>query len=108
MKEAARTTILSNKWNNLWMHTTGSLNLDGLNILWTFKISVVLDRIDPLVPLRERPVFVSWVNKILKSRMGATIDEFRVHFDLDSSCRSDIDSWINFALGKRVRALELD
>ncbi|KAM7480148.1 hypothetical protein LguiA_028361 [Lonicera macranthoides] len=116
MKEAASTTVLSHRWDDLWMHTTGCLDFDDSRTLtfWTLKLYIEsrFRKPDPVEegPLVEadRVLFVGWVNRILKSHKGATIDGFRVHFDLDSSFRSDIDSWINFALQKRARRLELD
>lgn len=108
LKEAACTTILSHRWQDLWTRTNGSLDFfDGSEVLWTIKLLVKMKTTDPKrVP--ERPAFVEWVNRILELHKGATIDGFMVHFDLDSSYRSDIDSWINFAFQKSARRLELD
>ena len=107
MKEAARTTILSHRWRNLWPHTTGTLDFDGSKILWALKLYIELGMMDT-DPEPYRPGYISWVNQILNSHKGATIDELKVHFALDLTSRLDIDGWINFALQKRAQKLELD
>ncbi|KAM7483332.1 hypothetical protein LguiB_007915 [Lonicera macranthoides] len=100
--EAARTSILSHRWKKLWTFSTGSLDFVGKNVL---EEIIFFQKFELLKP--ERVKFVSWVNQILNAHTGATINELRVQFDLDLSCGLDIDSWINFALQKRVRRLEL-
>ncbi|XP_059658983.1 F-box/FBD/LRR-repeat protein At5g22660-like [Cornus florida] len=85
MKEAARTSLLSSRWKELWTYSTGALDFDALKVLRKVK---------------ENPE--------LLSGEGATIDDLRVHFDLDSSFTSDIDNWVHFALHKRVKRLELN
>ncbi|KAM7494908.1 hypothetical protein LguiB_029517 [Lonicera macranthoides] len=108
MKEAACTTILSHRWKKLWTHTTGTLDFfEGSNVLWSINLFVEMKLRHPQ-RVQERSPFVKWVNRILESHNGATIDGFRVHFDLDSSYKSDIDSWIKFALQKGARRFELD
>ncbi|KAM7523094.1 hypothetical protein LguiA_012996 [Lonicera macranthoides] len=103
MREAVRTSVLSRRWKDLWTFTTGSLDFDfGSKVLLLineFNLSKILEP--------ERARYISMVNKIVNTHKGATIDAFKVEFDLQLSHKSDIDSWINFALGKRVRKLEL-
>ncbi|KAM7483424.1 hypothetical protein LguiB_008007 [Lonicera macranthoides] len=103
MKEAVRTSVLSRRWKDLWTFTTGSLDFDfGSKVLLLineFDLSQILEP--------ERAIYVSRVNKIVNAHKGATIEAFKVEFDLQLSHKSDIDSWINFALRKRVRKLEL-
>lgn len=107
MKEAVRTTILSHRWRNLWTHTTGTLDFDGSKFLWALKLYIELGIMDT-EPEPYRHGYISWVNQILNSHKGATIDELKVHFALDLTFRLDIDGWINFALQKRAQKLELD
>ncbi|XP_059657317.1 F-box/FBD/LRR-repeat protein At4g00160-like [Cornus florida] len=100
MKEAGRTSLLSKRWRYTWTYIAG-LNFDSVHIKYGLK----LGEKDVEV---ERPLYLSWVNQVLKSHNAPTIDEFRVQFDLDETCRLDIDNWVNFAMEKRVRRLELD
>ncbi|XP_059626061.1 F-box/FBD/LRR-repeat protein At5g22660-like [Cornus florida] len=103
MKEAARTSVVSSRWKELWTYTTGTFNFEALKLLrklrrkGNWKILGV-----------ERANYISWVNRVLNSHKGATLDEFRIHFDLDSSSTSDIDNWVHFAMEKRVQRLELN
>ncbi|XP_059657252.1 putative FBD-associated F-box protein At5g56390 [Cornus florida] len=100
MKEAARTSLLSKRWSYMWTHIA-TLNFDATHILNELKVE------DKELEV-ERHLYLSWVNIVLKSHNGPTIDEFRVQFDLDETCKFDIDNWVNFAVEKRVRRLELD
>ncbi|XP_059657281.1 F-box/LRR-repeat protein At2g42730-like isoform X3 [Cornus florida] len=100
MKEAGRTSLLSKRWRYMWTHITG-LNFDALHVIY----EVLLGNKELEV---ERPLYLSWVNQVLKLYNGPSIDQFRVQFDLDESCRFDIDNWVNFAIEKRVKRLELD
>jgi hypothetical protein len=43
----------------------------------------------------------------LKAHKGSSVEEFRVKFCLESSYKSEIDSWIEFAVRKGVKRLDL-
>ncbi|XP_059657389.1 F-box/LRR-repeat protein At3g03360-like [Cornus florida] len=100
MKEAARSSLISKRWRYMWTYVT-RMNFDASSIIDGILLG------DKEVEA-ERPLYLSWVNQVLKSHNAPTIDEFRVQFDLDETCRFDIDNWINFAMEKRVRSLKLD
>ncbi|XP_059657324.1 F-box/FBD/LRR-repeat protein At1g13570-like [Cornus florida] len=100
MKEAGRTSLLSKRWRYTWTYITG-LNFDSLPIKFGIKLREKKVEV-------ERPLYLSWVNHVLKSHNAPIIDEFRVQFDLDETYRLDIDNWVNFAMKKRVKRLELD
>ncbi|XP_059658905.1 F-box/FBD/LRR-repeat protein At4g00160-like [Cornus florida] len=100
MKEAARTSVLSKRWRYLWTHIT-ILNFDAPHLIDGILLG------DKEVKV-ERPLFLSWVNQVLKSYNGLSVDEFRVKFDLDESCSFDVDNWVNFAIEKRVKRLKLE
>ncbi|KAL9431956.1 hypothetical protein AB3S75_027043 [Citrus x aurantiifolia] len=53
----------------------------------------------------ERKKFISWVNFVLRSLQYRTIEGLRICFDVVSD---DIANWINFAMERRVKKLELD
>lgn len=52
--------------------------------------------------------FVERVNSILKSYRASTLEGFRVKFELNDCYKHHIDKWIDFAISKRVKSLELD
>ncbi|XP_059657263.1 F-box/LRR-repeat protein At3g59200-like isoform X1 [Cornus florida] len=100
MKEAGRSSLLSKRWRYVWTYIT-DLNFDASHIIYGLELE---DK-----ELEEgRPFYLSWVNQVLNSFNGPCIDQFRVQFDLDKTCRFDIDNWVNFAIEKRVKRLDLD
>ncbi|KAM7484763.1 hypothetical protein LguiA_000772 [Lonicera macranthoides] len=103
MKEAARTSILARRWRNLWTLITSSLEFDASNVLFFIKNRGQGALLEPY-----RLKYVKWVNQVLTLHKGATLDAFKVHFDIDLSFKSDIDNWIKFAIQKRVRRLKVD
>lgn len=48
------------------------------------------------------------MNSVVEAHLGPTIDELKLIIDLDSSCQSDIDKMVVFALTKLVKRLELN
>ena len=125
-KDAARTSILSQRWKFLWKFTR-SLEFDGRdqmekdisNRYLSFMIdSTQHQNLEEFIQMTlnlqisiniARHHFVDLVNHVIRSHYGSTIDSFKVSFDLDEkSCKTDIDSWISFAIEKKVQKLELD
>ncbi|GFQ08064.1 fbd-associated F-box protein at4g10400, partial [Phtheirospermum japonicum] len=103
LKEAARTSILSSRWENLWKHT---LHLD-------FDAHSALCRItkhfyETEIRTVERRKYINWVNKVLRSHKGLALKEFRIYFDLGKSAQNAINHWLQFAFERRVERLELD
>lgn len=124
MKEATRSSILSQRWKNSCKLITSRLNFEGWNVLqeidgWflvalrrcarSFNIHDIHQRVilsqlgnsseyGLLQQLRSK--YIKWVNEILDSYKGATIDNFKVHFDLDYTFRSQIDHWVDLAIEK--------
>ncbi|KAM7483456.1 hypothetical protein LguiB_008039 [Lonicera macranthoides] len=95
LREAATTSILSRRLKELWTFTR-SLEFDAPNVL----VKIVRKRdfdhaVDALFKFgserdlalleRKRYKYSIWVNQILKSHKGASIDGLRIRFDMDNS-----------------------
>ncbi|XP_059657469.1 F-box/LRR-repeat protein At2g42730-like [Cornus florida] len=100
IREAARTCVLSKRWEHVWSYKR-VLNFDALQTILHLKSNR-----NELEVGRSR--YINWVNKVVESHHGSTIDEFRVSFCLNNSSSCDIDRWIEFAITKRVQRLEVD
>ncbi|XP_040952332.1 F-box/FBD/LRR-repeat protein At5g56420 isoform X2 [Gossypium hirsutum] len=100
LKEVANICFLSRRLKILWPLIV-ALNFDASNTLGELRRNGRLRK-------KKRTWYINWVNHVLESHKGSTLNEFRVCFDLDWTCRHDIDSWFCFAISKRVRKLELD
>ncbi|CBI20286.3 unnamed protein product, partial [Vitis vinifera] len=107
LREAAATSVLSQRWRYLWTYTS-RLNFDSVvnkivRRSHSFALSTAAGR------RRRRRKYIKWVHKVLaKYRGGRNLDEFRVCFDLSKRSRSDIDKWFEFAMSKNVKNLEFD
>ncbi|KAL6534847.1 UDP-glycosyltransferase [Orobanche gracilis] len=101
MKEAARTTVLSHRWEKLGVRYAWSLNFDLPDATLRLRYGTADGSV-------ERARFIGWVNHILNLHRGSTVDEFRVFFDLDACDGDDIERWIKFAIEKKVCRFELD
>ncbi|KAK8506141.1 hypothetical protein V6N13_002781 [Hibiscus sabdariffa] len=63
---------------------------------------------DPKKLLKETDGYVEWITRFLDLHRAGTIDELRVCFDLNLQHRRCINTWIEIALMKKVKSLELD
>ncbi|XP_038696480.1 F-box/LRR-repeat protein At3g58900-like isoform X2 [Tripterygium wilfordii] len=108
LREAARTSVLSSRWYKVWTFIP-DLNFDASVTLRFLEVQRVLEvqRIQELLMI-ERHKYVNWVNSVLESYQGLTLDKFSVGFDLNGDFGHDIDRWVNFALEKKVRRLVID
>lgn len=100
LKEVASICFLSKRLKSLWPNI-GTLNFDASEALFELRRNGNLRK-------KKRSWFIGWVNQILELHKGSTLNEFRVCFDLDWTCRHDIDSWFHFAISKRVQKLDFD
>lgn len=100
VKEAARTTVLSSRWLNLWNYSS-CLDFDTESTLY---------KIGRRKKLRtsERRKYVKWVSYVLESNKATSITEFRICFDLTNSSQQTITEWLEHALSKQVQKLTLD
>ncbi|KAL9153012.1 hypothetical protein ABFS82_10G020800 [Erythranthe guttata] len=101
MKEAARTTVLSSRWMNLWKHTTSSLDFRADNALARIRENYDLCS-------EERRKYEEWVDRVIRSHKSVTLKEFSVCFDLGLSSQESITRWIEFAFTRHVQKLDLD
>ncbi|KAL7136223.1 hypothetical protein ABFS83_10G015200 [Erythranthe nasuta] len=99
LKEAARTSVLSSRWINLWKHTP-SLDFDAKSSLRKIKKNIKLLK-------SERPKYVKWVNSVLQSHKSTTLKEFKIHFRFDITDENSITQWLEFAFSRQVQRLEL-
>ncbi|KAF3972394.1 hypothetical protein CMV_004099 [Castanea mollissima] len=56
----------------------------------------------------ERKKFIKRVNRILKLLRGSNLDGFRVCFEFNNTFKDLIDGWVDYAISKGVKRLELD
>ncbi|XVE66543.1 hypothetical protein DITRI_Ditri08aG0087400 [Diplodiscus trichospermus] len=109
--EGAKLSLLSRRWRMLWnQFIPRNLNLDGSKRLDAQFRKLFPPKACKAIITSETLKFVNWVNKVLKSYQQApagAIDELKIQFDLDGTYKQDIDSWVAFALGKKVKNLEL-
>ncbi|KAL6566757.1 hypothetical protein OROMI_015161 [Orobanche minor] len=101
LEDAAKTSILSSRWTNLWKHTP-SLDFDVAHD--------VLCKIINQKALREqkRCEYANWVNCILQKHKAPTLRNFRIKFDLKKPSHKAITQWLEFAFAKKVQNLVLD
>ncbi|OMO79499.1 hypothetical protein CCACVL1_13641 [Corchorus capsularis] len=113
MKEAARTSVLSHRWEKLWtfypcLDLDGSKRLDNfLSQIRDIGPGITSERRNEILDI-QRGGYINWVNHILESSQLHVVDEFKVQFDLDERYKPDIDKWVRFALEKKVKRFELD
>ncbi|GMI97933.1 hypothetical protein like AT5G60610 [Hibiscus trionum] len=106
MKEAAKTSVISRRWQSLWTFHP-CLEFDGSQAL------LQLRRPNKRRKAKEISVFESyrnWVNHMVDSRRlsAAAIDEFKIRFHLGETSKLDIDEWVRFAFEKKVKRFELN
>ncbi|KAG4122609.1 hypothetical protein ERO13_D11G277150v2 [Gossypium hirsutum] len=116
IKAVLKTSFLSHRWKQLWE----SLPVSGFNFRVPLPVCCRGGHVKNLKDLRdgkymtvedmkrECSKFVEWVNNVMISHQGSTIDELRVRFYLDKDSQRYIDKWIEIAMRKQVKKLELD
>lgn len=101
MKEAARASVVSRRFHDLWKSYGGCLDFDDV------ETKVLLDKAEKWFDVEQRK-YVDWVNQVVVSHQGPKIEQFRVVFDLGTEDSASIDRWMEFAAAKKVHRLELD
>ncbi|GJR30152.1 putative reverse transcriptase domain-containing protein [Tanacetum coccineum] len=100
IKDAGATSTLSTRWRFLWCFLT-QLDFDGTKTLRKMAK-------DHTTSVLLRDKFVNQVYNVISRHNHLTVRVFRIYFDLDESNCEDIDSWLQFALDKKVEKLDLN
>ncbi|GAB2268797.1 hypothetical protein Dimus_003742 [Dionaea muscipula] len=90
-EEAARTSVLSHRWQKLWLLSSGPLNFHRSNV--------------------DGEEFVDWVNQVLEMKKNYCFNGFGVCYPdvpLDAAmAQQHVDNWVNISFKKRVKSLKL-
>ncbi|KAL6132457.1 hypothetical protein ACLB2K_064700 [Fragaria x ananassa] len=102
LKDAAATCVLSRRWEHVWKFSA-SLNFDEDDQLFARFHGFEPEEMD-----QEIGRYIDWVDSVIGKHRASTIERFRVCFDLDFHFTKSVDSWVEFAMNKRVQELELE
>eukprot|EP00268_Persea_americana_P029335 TRINITY_DN2837_c0_g1_i14.p1 TRINITY_DN2837_c0_g1~~TRINITY_DN2837_c0_g1_i14.p1 ORF type:complete len:160 (+),score=20.97 TRINITY_DN2837_c0_g1_i14:656-1135(+) len=94
-KTATTTSILSNRWMDLWKSSWAYTTT--LNFGWEFTTTI-----------KTLSLVSCAIDQILQLHKIDTIDIFRLYFHPRGEFLVHIQQWIEFAVGKGVRELDLD
>ncbi|XP_074306561.1 F-box/LRR-repeat protein 25-like [Silene latifolia] len=103
-KDAAKTSILSKRWRNLWAQRT---HLDFNHLVILPETDPDVENIDS-VTSAQKSKYINWVNQVVDLHCIQQINTFRVCFEFDSNDAHHIHKWVKFALSKKVENLELN
>ncbi|CAI9116819.1 OLC1v1018080C1 [Oldenlandia corymbosa var. corymbosa] len=104
-ENAARTSVLSKRWIDLWL-STSELSFDFAKI-WK-RIELARDSEYRRLIKRHRQKCVNWVNKVLLSHKATFLDVFRVRCYLNKFFAKDVDKWLQYVSTRRVKSLDLN
>ncbi|XP_057467197.1 F-box/FBD/LRR-repeat protein At1g13570-like [Actinidia eriantha] len=109
LKEAVRTSVLSNHWRFIWT-SHAYLWFDSANVLgstiYSSSTSVCQSELERQL---QRCNFIERVNKFMDQRSkGTKIDSFAIHFHLGKDSAPQIDQWISCAMIMGVETIDLD
>lgn len=121
LKEAITTSVLSHRWRGLWRFTSRldfdiskiknnlkpKMPLPSLNYSYGFFYGLAEYRSEARrLSLISRSRLIDSINGVLQSHQAVMLDEFTLSFDRD--CKDHIDSWLTYALERRVKKLHLN
>ncbi|KAM7504155.1 hypothetical protein LguiB_003059 [Lonicera macranthoides] len=100
-KEAARTSRLSKRWRHLW-RSTKNIELDETLFVKNPQESLEIKE-------NQRKLFLDFAHNWIQNYSGSTAHKFRLSFSKPNDCHfSNIQNFIQFAVTRKVKILELD
>ncbi|KAL1534206.1 F-box/LRR-repeat protein-like protein [Salvia divinorum] len=102
LREAAATSLLSNRWSDLWKHSS---NLDFVDATrcHNMKTTAIEHESWDVSTCKN----VKMVNSVLESHQALFLKEFRLQFYINSSAQSTITKWLEFVWSRQVERLNL-
>ncbi|XP_048325112.2 putative FBD-associated F-box protein At5g56700 isoform X1 [Ziziphus jujuba] len=106
LKEAAATSVLSQRWRYVWTSAT-DLNFEGEQLFHCLNSEFYSkDKLN-----RMRKTYINWVNSIINQHdehNGGLIERLRIAFDLSHKSSSSLNGWIHFAMENGVQIIDLE
>uniref|UniRef100_A0A0D3GMJ2 Uncharacterized protein n=1 Tax=Oryza barthii TaxID=65489 RepID=A0A0D3GMJ2_9ORYZ len=105
LKEAARTSVLSNHWKNIWcsreslvfrFYTVLSMH-HHIKRCWTSNGQRL-----------NKELFIERVDSVLKQRSGLGVQTMAILYELENEDADHIDRWLNFVIASKTKQLILD
>ena len=101
IREAVRTSILSNHWKRVWCYRT-KLKLSFRSLVYKKRSGI------PRFFISEQ-VFVQRVDAVLKQHSGIGVEKMEVQFSpLNNDHAEHIDRWVQFAVASKTKQLTFD
>ncbi|KAL8546254.1 hypothetical protein ACS0TY_006104 [Phlomoides rotata] len=104
LKESTDTSLLSRRWRYLWT-LMPKLDFDAKIFPFKFKWEEYMKK---AFHEEMSTKYVRWVDHVIALHKGCGIEDFRVYLHLSKLYEKYIDNWINYALARKVKRLELD
>ncbi|KAJ8451829.1 hypothetical protein Cgig2_007312 [Carnegiea gigantea] len=103
LKEAAKTSALSKRWRYVWGNLPDCYNFDASEMPWSR-----LESYDNQQYESKLRSFVRYVTQVVSSSPAQNISRFRARVPLDVNYKDDLQTWMNFVMGRSVKELELN
>ncbi|PUZ56017.1 hypothetical protein GQ55_5G261000 [Panicum hallii var. hallii] len=101
IKEAARTSILSKHWEDVWC-SRRNLKFSFKSLFYNRKCRI------PYSSIKEQ-VFIDRVNTVLNQHSGVGVEKLEFEFSsLHNEHAEHIDGWLKFAIASKTKQLILD